>query len=66
MVTTESEMDQVCRHVEEGRCHVHRQREIVAGLHEINADTTLAEQLLVSFEETLDLHLAHFSRLVAS
>ena len=61
----ESEMDQVCRHVEEGRCHVKRQREIVSGLRAMNADTTLAEQLLVDFESILDAHLTHLRRLLA-
>ena len=60
---SETELEMVERHVREGELRVSRQREIVRELFDRNHPTSLAEQLLVEFEQTLADHKAHLARL---
>jgi hypothetical protein len=50
-------------HLAQGALHVARQREIVAGLARNGLDTSLANQLLSTFESTQATHLADVDRL---
>ena len=59
----ESELEMVRRHVAEGQRHVRSQHEIVVHLREMGAPTEIAEQLERQFEELLEMHRQHLSRL---
>ena len=50
-------------HIADGELHIDRQREIIAQLRASGADTTLAEQVLNTFEATMVLHVDHLERL---
>jgi hemerythrin len=52
------------RHVDLGREHVHRQREIVSELERDGHDATLARELLEQFERALADHVSDRDRLV--
>ena len=51
-------------HIVEGERHVVDQRLIIGRLHELGADTVLAEDLLEEFEVTLAEHQRHLDRLL--
>jgi hypothetical protein len=51
-------------HIEEGERHVTRQHEIIERLHELGAETAVAEDLLGVFEGTLAEHRRHLDRLL--
>lgn len=59
----EDEIAMVRRHVALGEAHITRQHELISKLKSIGADTSLPEQLLTNFEETLMLHQQHLKRL---
>jgi len=61
----ERHLQQAREHVLLGGQHIARQREIVAELTDRGVDPTQAIRLLVNFEETQVMHLAHFDRLKA-
>lgn len=52
-------------HVDQGRRHVARQKEIIAELGLAGHPTALAETLLTSFEQTLVTHVEHRDRMLA-
>jgi len=58
----ETELQMVQRHVREGEEHVARQREIVASLPPESDLAVTAHQLLTLFEETLERHREHLTR----
>ena len=62
----ETDLEMARRHVEQGRHHLQREREIVDAMREKARDTVLAEELLVEFEHTLEIHLTHLRRLLAA
>lgn len=51
------------RHVAEGERHIRLQREIIASLESLGADTTVAKQLELRFEELLAQHRRHLAKL---
>jgi len=59
----DDEMAMVRRHIALGEGHVARQHELIAELRSFGADTSLSEQVLTNFEETLALHQQHLVRL---
>jgi hypothetical protein len=59
----ESELDMVTRHVRQGEANVTHQREHIAWRRARRMDTALSEQVLGTFEASLDLHRAHLARL---
>ncbi|MBB4237943.1 hypothetical protein [Rhizobium esperanzae] len=61
----EKHLQQAREHVLLGGQHVARQREIVAELIDRGADSTEAIRLLVNFEESQVMHVAHLDRLKA-
>ena len=50
-------------HVRQGEVHLARQRQLIAALERDGHDTTQAERLLTTFEETQALHIADCKRL---
>ncbi|RFB85850.1 hypothetical protein B5K11_29635 [Rhizobium leguminosarum bv. trifolii] len=61
----EKHLQQAREHVALGEHHLARQREIVAELTDRGADATEAIRLLVNFEESQVMHVAHLDRLNA-
>jgi hypothetical protein len=59
------DLDQAEAHVAQGRHHVARQKEIIAEFRLAGYSTTLAEQLLEAFEQTLVSHVSHRDRILA-
>jgi hypothetical protein len=53
------------QHVELGKKHIQRQRELIIELKEDGHDTAIAERLLVQFEELQALHVTHRDRLAS-
>jgi hypothetical protein len=52
------------RHVETGERHVFEQRQLIDRLAQAGHDTKRSTELLVLFEEMLELHRAHLVRLL--
>lgn len=63
MMTEESEIEMVRRHVREGKGHLAKQRAIIVEMQERQSSTVEAERLLVTFEDMQQLHLEHLARL---
>lgn len=61
----EKHLQQAREHVASGELHLARQREIVAELIDRGADVTEANRLLLNFEESQIMHVAHLDRLKA-
>ncbi|MDR9780862.1 hypothetical protein [Rhizobium redzepovicii] len=61
----EKHLQQAREHVALGGQHIARQREIVAEMTDRGVDATEAIRLLVNFEESQVMHLAHLDRLNA-
>ncbi|PCK86943.1 hypothetical protein CPT32_11050 [Rhizobium sophoriradicis] len=61
----EKHLQQAREHVAAGELHLARQREIVAELIDRGADVTEANRLLMNFEESQIMHVAHLDRLKA-
>ncbi|TFI57077.1 hypothetical protein E2493_16735 [Sphingomonas parva] len=59
----DDEVARVRRHITLGLKHIARQHELIAHLASVGADTTLSEQVLVNFEDSLLLHRHHLRRL---
>jgi hypothetical protein len=59
------QIDMIRRHIVEGERHVAAQRDIVERLHDLGADTALAEDLLEEFEATLAQHQVHLAQMLA-
>jgi hypothetical protein len=53
-------------HAEEGERHIARQKVILADFEFAGRDTTEAKRLLINFEESQDLHLAHIERILVA
>ncbi|MBA2466343.1 MAG: hypothetical protein H0V46_01905 [Sphingomonas sp.] len=63
MAQLESDRDMVRRHVAEGEHHVALQQRIIGHIRDRGGSTTMAEDLLTAFEQTLGAHRAHLERL---
>lgn len=63
MISGETEIEMVRRHVAEGERHVRLQHEIIDHLRALGAPTEVAEQLSVQFEELLVMHRGHLAKL---
>ncbi len=63
MTDGETELEMVQRHVRRGLVHVARQREIIAKLREGNHPTSLAEDILLTFQSIQFEHEAHLKRI---
>ena len=50
-------------HVLLGAEHITRQKAIIGRLDDLGADTSLAERILVTFEETQAMHVEHLERI---
>ncbi|AGS25756.1 hypothetical protein [Rhizobium etli] len=61
----EKHLQQAREHVATGELHLARQREILAELIDRGADVTEAKRLLMNFEESQIMHVAHLDRLKA-
>ena len=61
----EKHLQQAREHVALGELHLARQREIVAELIDRGVDVTEAKRLLMNFEESQLMHVAHLDRLKA-
>ncbi|ARQ13684.1 hypothetical protein NXC12_PE00082 (plasmid) [Rhizobium etli] len=61
----EKHLQQAREHVAVGELHLARQREILAELIDRGADVTEAKRLLMNFEESQIMHVAHLDRLKA-
>ena len=61
----EKHLQQAREHVALGELHLARQREIVAELINRGVDVTEAKRLLLNFEESQLMHVAHLDRLKA-
>lgn len=64
MSFSETELELVQRHIQQGMKHVSRQRRIINELAGHKHPTDVAERILVSFEECLDAHRSHLDRLI--
>ncbi|EJT00965.1 hypothetical protein [Rhizobium sp. CCGE 510] len=64
-VMVEKHLQQAREHVVLGEQHIARQREIVVELTALGADLREAERLLLNFEESQVMHVAHLDRLKA-
>jgi hypothetical protein len=53
----------VDRHVAEGERHISGQRALIRRLHHAGRDTTLAESVLDTLEQSQQLHVEHRDRL---
>jgi hypothetical protein len=60
---SDDEVAMVRRHITLGLEHIARQHELIAHLASFGADTTLSEQVLANFEDSLLLHRQHLRRL---
>ncbi|MDQ1902204.1 hypothetical protein RAH32_17420 [Paracoccus sp. WLY502] len=60
----ETEIEMVQRHIRQGEESVTSQRKIVASLPPDSALEKTARQLLVQFEDALENHRAHLTRLL--
>lgn len=65
MVTGETELDMVRRHVRQGERHVREQHVRIARLKELGNATIVAEDLLEEMLMVLDEHRLHLARLLA-
>jgi hypothetical protein len=61
----ESDLSRAIRHVEEGSARLARQRECIQRLKRLGCDTTLAEALLATLEDSQALHVAGRNQLRA-
>ncbi|MBX5159285.1 MULTISPECIES: hypothetical protein [unclassified Rhizobium] len=61
----EKHLQQAREHVALGGQHIARQREIVAEMTDRGSDAKEAQRLLVIFEESQVMHVAHLDRLKA-
>ena len=61
----ERHLQQAREHVAVGEMHLARQRQILTELTNRGADVTEAKRLLMNFEESQIMHLAHVDRLKA-
>jgi hypothetical protein len=59
----DDEVAMVRRHITLGLEHIARQHELIAQFASFGADTTLSEQVLANFEDSLLLHRQHLRRL---
>jgi ribosomal protein S5 len=63
MISDETELDMVRRHVRRGVIQVARQHEIIAKLRGANHPTQLAEAVLLAFQSVQVEHEAHLARI---
>lgn len=64
MVSPETELQMLDRHIRTGARHISRQREIIDRLIELGAPAEQAIELLDLFQVTQALHIAHRERLL--
>ncbi|TGQ12686.1 hypothetical protein EN809_027780 [Mesorhizobium sp. M2E.F.Ca.ET.166.01.1.1] len=64
MVSSETQLQMLDRHIRTGARHIYRQREIIDRLTELGAPAEQALELLDLFEVTQALHIAHRERLL--
>ena len=62
----ETELEMVQRHVLQGERHVSHQLEIISGMQARNQPTSLAKDLLFSFDTSLRAHKAHVEQLTSN
>lgn len=58
------QVEMIRRHIAVGERHVATQRATVERLHELGADTDLAEDILDEFEATLAEHRRHLAQVM--
>ncbi|RVC68046.1 MAG: hypothetical protein EOS81_04640 [Mesorhizobium sp.] len=63
MVTPETPLEMLRRHVLLGERHIERQHAIIQHLSDLGAPTKLALELLDLFEEIQAMHVTHLRRL---
>ena len=66
MTTGETELEMVQRHVLQGERHVLRQLEIISVMQARNQPTSLAKDLLFSFDTSLRAHKAYLEQLTSN
>ena len=65
MISRETELEMVRRHIREGEGHLADQRAVIDRLTMTNHPTEAAEALLATFESVQRQHEAHFKRVMA-
>ena len=60
------QIEMIRKHIAQGGRHVASQRDVIRRLHQLGADTSLADDLLEAFEATLAEHWLHLGRIEQS